>query len=172
MRHVMNFTDVDDRTILESQKAGVPLREYTGRFIAAFLEDAASSASSRSRRRRARPTRRTSRRWGRRSGARAQRPHLCQRRLDLLQDLDAAGLRQARAPRSRRHQERRAHRFGQVREGKRARFRAVEGDQAGRADLGSGHRSRPSRAGTSSAPRWRCGCSASRRSTFTPAAST
>ncbi len=42
MRHVMNFTDVDDRTILESQKAGVPLREYTGRFIAAYLEDAAS----------------------------------------------------------------------------------------------------------------------------------
>ena len=30
VRHVMNFTDVDDRTILESQKAGVPLREYTG----------------------------------------------------------------------------------------------------------------------------------------------
>ena len=29
MLHVMNFTDVDDRTILESQKAGVPLREYT-----------------------------------------------------------------------------------------------------------------------------------------------
>jgi cysteinyl-tRNA synthetase len=40
MRHVMNFTDVDDRTILESQKAGVPLREYTGTFIDAFLEDA------------------------------------------------------------------------------------------------------------------------------------
>jgi cysteinyl-tRNA synthetase len=42
MRHVMNFTDVDDRTILESQKAGVPLREYTGRYIDAFLEDAAA----------------------------------------------------------------------------------------------------------------------------------
>jgi cysteinyl-tRNA synthetase len=41
MRHVMNFTDVDDRTILESQKAGVPLREYTGRFIDAYREDAA-----------------------------------------------------------------------------------------------------------------------------------
>ena len=41
MRHVMNYTDVDDRTIVESQKAGVPLREYTGRFITAFLEDAA-----------------------------------------------------------------------------------------------------------------------------------
>ena len=40
LRHVMNYTDVDDRTILESQKAGVPLREYTGRFIAAFREDA------------------------------------------------------------------------------------------------------------------------------------
>src|SRR5918993_5780491 len=42
MRHVMNFTDVDDRTIAESQKAGVPLREYTARFIAAFREDAAA----------------------------------------------------------------------------------------------------------------------------------
>ena len=40
--HVMNFTDVDDRTILESQKAGVPLREYTDRFIQAFREDAAA----------------------------------------------------------------------------------------------------------------------------------
>ncbi|HXG55392.1 MAG TPA: cysteine--tRNA ligase [Vicinamibacterales bacterium] len=42
VREVVNFTDVDDRTILESQKAGVPLREYTGRFIDAFLEDAAA----------------------------------------------------------------------------------------------------------------------------------
>jgi cysteinyl-tRNA synthetase len=42
MRHVMNFTDVDDRTILESQKAGVPLRDYTSRYINAYLEDAAA----------------------------------------------------------------------------------------------------------------------------------
>ena len=42
VRHVMNFTDVDDRTIVESQKAGLPLREYTNQYIAAFLEDAAS----------------------------------------------------------------------------------------------------------------------------------
>ena len=41
MRHVMNFTDVDDRTILESQKAGVPLREYTERYIDAYKQDAA-----------------------------------------------------------------------------------------------------------------------------------
>jgi cysteinyl-tRNA synthetase len=42
MTQVMNFTDVDDRTILESQKAGVPLREYTDRYIQAFREDAAA----------------------------------------------------------------------------------------------------------------------------------
>jgi cysteinyl-tRNA synthetase len=42
VRHVMNFTDVDDRTILESQKAGVPLREYTDRYIQAYREDAAA----------------------------------------------------------------------------------------------------------------------------------
>jgi len=42
VRHVMNFTDVDDRTILESQKAGVPLREYTDRYVQAYGEDAAA----------------------------------------------------------------------------------------------------------------------------------
>jgi cysteinyl-tRNA synthetase len=42
VRHVMNFTDVDDRTILESQKADVPLREYTDRYIQAYREDAAA----------------------------------------------------------------------------------------------------------------------------------
>jgi cysteinyl-tRNA synthetase len=40
VRQVMNFTDVDDRTILESQKAGVPLREYTDRFVEAYRQDA------------------------------------------------------------------------------------------------------------------------------------
>jgi cysteinyl-tRNA synthetase len=39
VRQVMNFTDVDDRTIAGSQKAGLPLREYTDQWIAAFLED-------------------------------------------------------------------------------------------------------------------------------------
>lgn len=42
VRQVMNFTDVDDRTIVESQKAGVPLREYTSRYIDAFRQDAAA----------------------------------------------------------------------------------------------------------------------------------
>jgi len=40
VRQVMNFTDVDDRTIAGAQKSGRPLREYTDQFIAAFREDA------------------------------------------------------------------------------------------------------------------------------------
>ena len=42
LHQVVNFTDVDDKTIAASQKAGVSLREYTDRFIAAFREDAES----------------------------------------------------------------------------------------------------------------------------------
>ena len=40
MRHVMNFTDVDDKTITESAKAGLPLREFTTKYVDAFWEDA------------------------------------------------------------------------------------------------------------------------------------
>ena len=40
VRQVMNFTDVDDRTIAESKAAGVSLRDYTDRYIAAYQEDA------------------------------------------------------------------------------------------------------------------------------------
>jgi len=39
MRQVVNFTDVDDKTILGAQKAGMDLRAYTDQFIAAFRED-------------------------------------------------------------------------------------------------------------------------------------
>jgi cysteinyl-tRNA synthetase len=42
VRQVMNFTDVDDRTILESQKAGVPLREYTNYYVELFHQDSAA----------------------------------------------------------------------------------------------------------------------------------
>jgi cysteinyl-tRNA synthetase len=42
MRQVMNFTDVDDKTINAAQQAGVSLREYTDRYVAAFNEDAAA----------------------------------------------------------------------------------------------------------------------------------
>jgi cysteinyl-tRNA synthetase len=39
---VRNYTDVDDRTIAESVKAGQPLREYTRQFVDAFEQDAAA----------------------------------------------------------------------------------------------------------------------------------
>jgi cysteinyl-tRNA synthetase len=40
VRQVMNFTDVDDRTIAGAQKAGMDLRAYTDQYIAAFRDDA------------------------------------------------------------------------------------------------------------------------------------
>jgi len=42
VKQVRNYTDVDDRTIAESMKAGQPLREYTQQFVEAFEKDAAS----------------------------------------------------------------------------------------------------------------------------------
>ena len=39
VRQVINFTDVDDKTIKAAREANVSLREYTDRFIAAFRED-------------------------------------------------------------------------------------------------------------------------------------
>src|SRR3954462_3851399 len=40
LQHVMNFTDVDDRTIIGAQKAGMELRAYTEQYIEAFRQDA------------------------------------------------------------------------------------------------------------------------------------
>jgi cysteinyl-tRNA synthetase len=37
--HVMNFTDVDDKTIKGSQVKGVPLRQFTDFYVKAFFED-------------------------------------------------------------------------------------------------------------------------------------
>lgn len=39
LRQVMNLTDVDDKTIRNAQAAGLPLRDYTDQYIAAFWED-------------------------------------------------------------------------------------------------------------------------------------
>src|SRR5215208_8081114 len=36
---VVNYTDVDDKTIAGAQKAGMPLREYTSQWVDAFRED-------------------------------------------------------------------------------------------------------------------------------------
>ncbi len=42
VRQVVNFTDVDDKTILGAQKAGMELRAYTDQFINAFRDDCAT----------------------------------------------------------------------------------------------------------------------------------
>src|SRR5450759_3184852 len=39
VRQVLNFTDVDDRTILGAKNAGMDLRSYTEQYIAMFRED-------------------------------------------------------------------------------------------------------------------------------------
>ena len=39
VRQVTNFTDVDDRTIVGAEKAGMDLRSYTDQYVAAFHED-------------------------------------------------------------------------------------------------------------------------------------
>jgi cysteinyl-tRNA synthetase len=41
VRQVVNFTDVDDKTIAGAQQAGVPLRDYTEQWINVFREDSA-----------------------------------------------------------------------------------------------------------------------------------
>ncbi|MCD6576217.1 MAG: cysteine--tRNA ligase [Nanoarchaeota archaeon] len=39
VKHVMNLTDVDDKTIRDSQKEGISLKEFTERYTKAFFED-------------------------------------------------------------------------------------------------------------------------------------
>jgi len=42
VRQVVNFTDVDDKTIAGAEREGVPLAEYTERYIKAFHDDCAA----------------------------------------------------------------------------------------------------------------------------------
>ena len=63
VQHVMNFTDVDDRTIAESQKAGVPLRDYTDAFVDGLPRGRRGPRPRAGRGDAARDRRRTSRRW-------------------------------------------------------------------------------------------------------------
>ncbi|HUX45416.1 MAG TPA: cysteine--tRNA ligase [Terracidiphilus sp.] len=39
LRHVMNITDVDDKIIRNAAAAGIPISEYTPRYVDAFFED-------------------------------------------------------------------------------------------------------------------------------------
>ena len=47
VQQVRNYTDVDDRTIVESIKAGQPLREYTQQFVDAFERGRGGARASR-----------------------------------------------------------------------------------------------------------------------------
>ena len=99
----MNFTDVDDRTIIGAQKAGMDLRAYTDQYIAAFREDARALGLEQVEENPRATDEANIAGDGRADRARSSRTVTpTQRRLDLLQDLDAARLRQAGAPRSRR----------------------------------------------------------------------
>jgi cysteinyl-tRNA synthetase len=76
VQQVVNYTDVDDKTIAGAQKAGMPLREYTDQWIRAFREDAARSESRRPRNYPARPTGEYDGHVRHDPRARAQWPHL------------------------------------------------------------------------------------------------
>ncbi len=39
VKHVMNLTDIDDKTIMGSQKQGIPLKQFTDFYVKAFFED-------------------------------------------------------------------------------------------------------------------------------------
>ena len=39
VQHVMNITDVDDKIIRNAAEAGIPIGEYTQRYVEAFFED-------------------------------------------------------------------------------------------------------------------------------------
>ena len=146
MRHVMNFTDVDDKTIAGAQREGLGLREYTDQYVEAFREDAAKLGIE--------PVEETPRATD-------------QANLDamarMIQQLEARGhtyrsdgsiyFKIATLPGYGKlarldhdgHPGGRPRRRRRVQQGERARLRAVEGDQAGRADLGLRRRTGPAR---------------------------
>jgi cysteinyl-tRNA synthetase len=65
VQQVINFTDVDDRTIAGAQKAGMDLRAYTDQYIAAFREDAQALGLEPVEENPGRPTSRTCAPWPR-----------------------------------------------------------------------------------------------------------
>ena len=82
----------------------------------------------------------------------AERPYLPERRLRLFPHRHVSRIRQAVAQRFQRQPRRRARGCGQVRKGRRARFRPVEGPQGRRDRSGNQPSARAARAGTSNAP--------------------
>ena len=174
MRQVLNFTDVDDRTIAGAQKAGMDLRDTPTSSSPRSCEDArALGLEEVEESPRATDEANLRGDGGSRQRAHPERPHLRQRRVDLFQDLDDARLWPAGAARSRRHEGRRAGRCGSTtRKTTRATSCCGRRAKPGEPTLGSSSIRRDARDGIWNARRWRCACLASRRSTSTPAAST
>jgi cysteinyl-tRNA synthetase len=172
MHQVMNFTDVDDRTIVESQKAGIPLREYTTRYIDAFRQDAAALGLEQPEHTPRATDDENIAAMGQTIAALEANGHTYRSdgsiyfRISTLPDygklarLDHAGIKSARASTA-------------TSTTSRTRATSSCGRRPGPASRrGIPGSARAGPAGTSSVPRWRCGCWASRRSIFTPAAST
>ena len=169
----MNFTDVDDRTIAGSQKAGMPLREYTNQYIDAFLEDAARARARGCRRAAARHRSSQPRRDGRSwcesleaNGHTYQSDGSIYFKISTLPQygqlarLDHDGLKAGARIDSDNYDKDNARDF--------VLWKATQAATSRAGIWGSG---RAVPAGTSSARRWRCVCSASRRSTSIAAAS-
>ena len=173
VRQVVNFTDVDDKTIAGAEREG---RAARGVHRALHPGLPRRLRHARPRAGRGEPARHRPGQHpgdGRHDrGARGQGPHLPQRRLDLLQDRDDARLRPAGPARPRRDPEpARASTPTSTR--RRTPATSCCGRRPSRASRpGTPASARAGPAGTSSARRWRCGCWAGRRSTSTPAAST
>ena len=152
---VMNLTDVEDRIIKFAADAGQDLAAYTAPHVQAFQDDL-RRAALRAPRGHAQGDRARARDGRSRLAADRARAHLRGRRQRLLPHRQLRRLRQALAPGRGGHQGRGARRQRPVRQGERARLRALEG-QDRRARLGAVGRAlrpRAARAGTSSARPW------------------
>ena len=104
-------------------------------------------------------------------GAREERPHLSQRRVGLLPHRHLREIRPAGAARSGGHQARRAHRHATITRKTMPAISCCGRRRSPTSRPGISDLARAGPDGISNARRWRCACSASRRSTFTPAAS-
>ena len=140
LKHVMNITDVDDKIIRNAARDGVTVQEYTRKYREAFLEDA--------------------------DALNIERPEMIGSATDHIQEMahfiavlaekgfayrtedGSYYFRIAKFPEYGKLSKkdfagmdgRRARRCRRIRQGQRARLRAVEGAQAGRGAVGDGDR--------------------------------
>ncbi len=155
--HVMNITDIEDRIIKFSAERGQTIDEYTGKYTEAFLDDYEALGAERPEVL-PRATRHIDEMVEIIKRLRDVGPRLRVRRLLLLPHRLLPRVRQALEDQLRGQPRRRerARRHRQVREGGRARLRALEGAKARpTSPRGTRRSARAGPAGTSSAPRCR-----------------